>query len=126
MTQDDFFLLNSKSRHTPTLAEKFPATLLAAQRPASRKTLPDTNRPIENQKLMQAGIQLQSPELQALQTQLKPDHVPIMYHCNATLLLLVYCTFLYSTSQQGHLLCTHIFADVLLGRTSCLDHEKPF
>lgn len=76
-----FSLLNSKNRHTPTLAEKFPATLLPAWRPASRKTLPDWNRPIENKKLVQAGIQLQSLELQAFQTKLKlwscPHNLPL-------------------------------------------------
>lgn len=76
-----FSLLNSKNRHTPTLAEKFPATLLPAWRPASRKTLPDRNRPIENKKLVQAGIQLQSLELQAFQTKLKlwscPHNLPL-------------------------------------------------
>lgn len=85
-----FSLLNSKNRHTPTLAEKFPATLLPAQRPASRKSLHDRNWPIENQKRMQAGIQLQSLEQQALKT---TEALIVMLYCNATLLLLVYSIF---------------------------------
>lgn len=121
--------LTSKNRRTPTLADHFPATLLPAQRPASRKTLPGRKWPIGGQELLQAQAGIQLQELQASQTQLKPGssphHVALQCHfCMASLY-----SYIPPASRDTHFAPMSVQMccfDVLLWCTPCLDHEKPF